>query len=392
MKKILHLCIANFYIEGQEYQENVLPRKHKQAGNDVYIVTSQYTFNEKGEAFFRGRQPEEYINKEGIKVSIIAYNKMFGFKDINANYRIYEGLYSKIDEIRPDIIFCHGPQTFSMGQIKRYMKRNKNVVLYVDSHADFRTAPVNTFKKYILQRFIWGSRARQIAPYTKKFWGTLPDRVVYLQKIYRIDKEKTDLLIMGGDVTKKTNKEKLIIRNRIREQFGIAENVFLICTGGKIDKQKNIHLLLGAMSNIKSKDVKLLVFGQANNEMRNIIDSYSSNDSMKMIGWIPSSECYDIFYASDLAVFPGTHSVLWENACTCELPIVVKRWQNTEHIDVGGNCKFLDEDSVDEIANVIDDIVSNKTVYQRMLEVSVRKCYDVFSYEKIARRAIEDSE
>lgn len=48
------------------------------------------------------------------------------------------------------------------------------------------------------------------------------------------------------------------------------------------------------------------------------------------------------------------------------VPIVAKYWPGTTHIDVGGNCKFLYEDSVQEISNAIVELVDSSELYERM--------------------------
>lgn len=39
--KILHLCLACFYIDGYTYQENILPRINREDGHDVRILASK---------------------------------------------------------------------------------------------------------------------------------------------------------------------------------------------------------------------------------------------------------------------------------------------------------------------------------------------------------------
>ena len=36
--KIIHCCLAAFYIDNFSYQENILPKIHKLQGNDVFII------------------------------------------------------------------------------------------------------------------------------------------------------------------------------------------------------------------------------------------------------------------------------------------------------------------------------------------------------------------
>ena len=49
--------------------------------------------------------------------------------------------------------------------------------------------------------------------------------------------------------------------------LNLADDDFVVITGGKIDKTKNIHLLIGAIRDIDFEQVKLIVFGQPNDEM-----------------------------------------------------------------------------------------------------------------------------
>ena len=42
--KILHCCLAAFYIDNYGYQENILPKIHQIHGHEVKIVASTETF------------------------------------------------------------------------------------------------------------------------------------------------------------------------------------------------------------------------------------------------------------------------------------------------------------------------------------------------------------
>ena len=48
--KVLHICLSCFYIDGFNYQENMLPRMHAEQGNEVAILASTETFKKNGEA------------------------------------------------------------------------------------------------------------------------------------------------------------------------------------------------------------------------------------------------------------------------------------------------------------------------------------------------------
>ena len=101
---------------------------------------------------------------------------------------------------------------------------------------------------------------------------------------------------------------------------------------------------------------------------------------------------YNYFLAADLAVFPGTHSVLWEQACACGIPAVFRDWEGMHHVDVGGNAIFLHEDSTEEIEQVLLDLYEHSEKIDKMRKIAQTKGIIEFSYREIARKSIfEDS-
>ena len=46
--KIVHLCLASFYPDNYSYQENLLPKFHKELGYDVEVIASTQSFDEYG--------------------------------------------------------------------------------------------------------------------------------------------------------------------------------------------------------------------------------------------------------------------------------------------------------------------------------------------------------
>ena len=58
-------------------------------------------------------------------------------------------------------------------------------------------------------------------------------------------------------------------------------------------------------------------------------------------------------------------------------------------MDVGGNVKFLDKDSVEEIKDILQGLVDCPEEYQKLLCVAEGEGKEQFSYKKIAKRAIE---
>jgi 1,2-diacylglycerol 3-alpha-glucosyltransferase len=383
--KILHCCLAAFYIDNYGYQENILPKMHQLQGHKVQIVASTETYIENKKLGYI--EAKSYFTPENIPITRIPYLKGIPHF-INKKLRIYSGLTKLLNNFKPDIIFLHDVQFLGVWEIKKYAKRN-NVIIYADCHTDFLNSAKNWVSKNTLHKIIYRRCAKAIEPYTKKFYGVLPLRVDFLKDVYKIPVHKLDLLVLGADDTQFDLSKKESIRKNIRNHYNINENDFLVISGGKIDRRKNIHILMNAFREIQRDDIKLIVFGTANDDLKEEISQYKTIKNIVLIDWLDTKTIYDLLMTADLGFFPGTHSVLWEQSVGIGLPCVFKKWEGIEHVNVGGNCLFIEDISIINIKKTILKIADDKKLHQNMLKAALGKGIPRFSYSKIAKYAIE---
>lgn len=384
--KVLHICLGCFYIDNYSYQENMLPKFHNKLGYDVEIIASTLSFDENGNSC--NIKPGIYKNEYGIPVTRLPYKKGLPEK-VGKFLRLYEDFAEALDKAAPDIIFVHGCQFCDIDVIVRYAKQH-DVTIYVDNHADFSNSATNWLSKNVLHKGLWRSCAHKIEPYTKKFYGVLPVRVDFLKDIYGIPAEKCELLVMGADDELVEKSKTSGARQQVREQYGINDDDFLVMTGGKIDQWKTQTLLLmHAVQNIKNDHVRLIVFGSVTQELMDQVKTLTDGMKIQYIGWVLSKDSYDYFEAADLVVFPGRHSVMWEQVTGLGKPMLVKDWPGTHHVDLGGNVRFLTKESADEIQEEIERLLDNPKIFDHMKEIALEMGMQVFSYKGIARRAIE---
>ena len=383
---IVHICGACFYKEGMGYQENILPKMHKIQGHNTYILAQAQVANDSGGYDY---ETCDYVNKDGINVQVLKIRNSNSVitRKIRNILKVYDGVYEKLANLKPDVIFVHGGQFYSLIDIRRYVKNNKGTKLYIDQHMDYYNEPHNSMLMKAVNLF-YGYELRKIAKYVNKFWGVTPWRCQYLREVYHLPENKIDLLVMGGDDTRINLKQKEKIRTSIRDKYGIPQDCFCIITGGKIEKSKNIDTLIEAFSNIKYEDARLLVFGSISSEMKNEIEILLENKQVVYIGWVDSNDIYDLFIAADLAIFPGTHSVLWEQACACGLPAMFNDLEGMHHVDLGGNCIFIDGNNKSQISTAIERIINSPDVYNKMKSTSMALGTKYFSYNEIAKKAI----
>ena len=383
---ILHICLTGPYTDGFNYQENLLARYHRKAGHEVYVLAPMWMWDR--EKVVRCTGETEYVNADGVHVIRLPIR---GERDIGFRFKRYEGLYGAVERIRPDVMFIHNLQFPDTDTLCRYAREHE-VTVYADNHADFsnsaRSGPARLF-----YRLFWRRGAKRLEPLTRKFYGVLPARVDFLKDMYGLPESKCELLVMGADdeEVKKAAEPQSICRTRA--ELGFAQDDFVIVTGGKIDEwKKQTLLLMQAVSRIGRPRVRLLVFGPVALEIRPQFDALLDARCMRHIGWADSADSYRYFAMADLVVFPGRHSVYWEQAAGQGKPMLCKYWAGTTHVDMGGNVQFLREDSAQELQARIEALLDDPQAYARMKDAAQRKGAAVFSYRSIAARAIEDEQ
>ncbi|MBO4897355.1 MAG: glycosyltransferase family 4 protein [Clostridia bacterium] len=380
--KIVHLCLSMSYSDNYSYQENMLPKFHKAAGYDVEIIASRLVFDENGD-LTRYCGPMEYTNSQGIKITRLnnkapakVYEKM----------RRYKGTLEELKRAKPDILFIHGCQFLDADKVSKYLKKHRDVKVFVDNHGDFHNSAQNFISKNILHAVIWKKSAHKLLPYAEMFYGVLPARVDFLKDFYKLPADKCELLLMGADDDEVEKALEPSVREGKRKEYGASDEDILILAGGKIDHNKpQILLLMKAVNEIADKHIRLLVFGSVSPELQAEFENQLSN-YVKHIGWKTSNEIYSEFAAADLVAFPGLHSVLWEQAVGMGKPCIFRKMEGFTHIDLGGNCLFFEKDTAEEYKRVIEKAIERK---DRMKSVAEKKGMDVFSYKNIAKRALE---
>jgi glycosyltransferase involved in cell wall biosynthesis len=386
LMKITHLCLNGVFTDGWNYQENMLAKYHKLSGYDVTVITTEWMWDESGSLV---KSPKnQYINDDGVEIRRLPLK---GKDTFHKTFRRYRGLYQSLVDSNPDILFIHGPQTIDTLTIKKFAKEYTQVQIFADNHADFSNSATNWLSKVVLHKIIWRRCVRLLIPYVDTFYGVLPARVDFLKDMYGIPEEKLELLEMGADDELVSKSQRNNTQN-LRDNLNISHDDFLIVTGGKIDQPKiEVLNLMKAVSNLNQQKIKLVVFGSVDEDLKKEFERLVSNsENIIYVGWISAEETYDYFSSSDLVMFPGRHSVFWEQVAGQGIPMAVKYWEGTTHIDKGGNVVFLGKATTEEISETITDLIENpiklKKMQQKALEVM-----DYFSYKEISLRSIQQS-
>ena len=381
--KILHIAPNAPYNDNWGYQDNLLPRYQKKMGHEVSIIVP--TLMHQDGTIVQTAESRYYLD-DGVEVIRKNYNNYLipEITELLTKMKIYDVLIEK----EPNFIFFHGLISSTIFDVIKYKRKvNRRCIIVEDNHLDYNIGSHSTGLKLLLGRGYFRWRNRATISYISKVYGVTPWRKKYAEEYFRIPREKTDVLIMGADDEKIDFQNRSSIRETIRNSYGISPQDFLIVTGGKIDKNKKIHILMNAVAQMKN--VKLLIFGQVADDIRKEFDGLlMDNNNIEYVGWIDADEVYNYFFAADLVCFPGQHSVLWEQACASKVPCLFERWEGMEHVDNGGNSDFLNQVTEESIREKITELCYTGKYYS-MKRAAESDLTDIYLYSKIAEKSLE---
>lgn len=382
-KKITHLMLSSHYKDNTGYQEYLLTKFHKKLGFDVSLISFQNDYD---------THPLTYTNNIGVKIILLGIHKRSKIHFIEVIQNIFckraINVIETLEKESPDIIFAHGCQSIDNLSILKYKHRHPHTKIFIDQHGDYNIMPIKRLSQIVFQRIVCRYIANQLYKICDKYWGVTPWRIQYLEEVYHLPKTKLGLLLMGGDDTKIDFQHRTEIRQSIREKYGITDSNILITTGGRIEPGKNIHLLIKAINNNNNPKIKLLIFGKPTPDFEKpFYNLITDSNKVIYIGWINSDEVYNYFFASDLVVFPGAHSVLWEQAVASGVPCAFKYWEGMNHVDIGGNCIFIKDISPESINHSLNKILSNNHL-TKMKQIASTADRKEFFYSYIAKKSI----
>ena len=378
--KIVDICLCSSYNIGWGYQDNLISKYHLKNGNEVSIITSSF-INDKNSEDYLSVEPGIY---EDYGVKVIRLKNGFS-RNLTKLFRHYKGLYKTLISEKPDFIFIHNCQFVDMFFVCKYLKKHPTVNCVVDGHADYTNSAQSKFA-YFVHKTLWKTCAQKINKYAEKFYGVLPLRCDFIHEMYGIDNSKIDLLVMGADDELLDKGLKNI--KETRKKYNLNDEDFVILTGGKIDYHKTETLLLmKAVNELNNKKVKLFIFGSVAEKIQDDFNKLLS-ENIIFTGWLNQQDVYDVICASDIGFFPGRHSVIWEQMVASGTPCVFRKIAKTDHVDIGGNCLFIDDVTFYGIKNMLNYIVDNDN-YCNLKQKAMSEKKKDFLYSQIAKKSVE---
>lgn len=372
--KIAHLCLASIYVDNFAYQENILPRLHSRLGHEVIIIASRSTYLPNKRLGFAPAC--EYTNEDGIKVVRLEYSKLIPLK-LASKLRLYKGLINYLEEFQPDLIYAHDSQFLNILCLRNFLSRNEKIVFKMDSHTDFGNSGSNFFAKYIFHYGIYRILNQIILPKVSNYYATTPKRQKFLEEVYGVPYKKIALLPFGYDSDKHGSACP-------RLTFDMNEITFI--TGGKWDQRKNLGILIEKFNNLNKSNWRLIIFGEIIHSKRDVELLIKRSPNISYLGWLSEEERVAMYQNVDIAIFSGSHSVLWEEVVGFGLPLISLHDPELDHYNHSGN--HLSYSDFDQLTGIIEDLLKREQNISRFKANALTVGRNKFDYNIIAKSVL----
>ncbi len=373
------------YNDNWSYQENLLPKTHVRQGHNVTVITTCRILSD-SEKIIK-TEPRRYTLDSGVKMIRLAHSKKYFIEKIKRIFVSFD-LYPLLCELKPDLIMVHGVDVgITYRDIVKYVKKNKETCTLIgDSHLFDEIAPEQTTlrgKIISAMRIRWRKKLINVC---ETVFCITPACIDYAKKMYSISDDKIQLLPLGYDSELIDWNNRLGIKKEWRREHGLSDDDIVIIHGGKIIKRRLTPLAINAVKALNRKDVKLVIFGEISDDMKSEVEQLikENEEFVKYLGLLSLEEYNKAYIASDIALFPGGQSVLWQEAIGCGLPLIVGSANNIEYLDRGGNIVFAERGSLEDLIKKLKGALENDN-YKKMSEIAATKGREYFSYERMAK-------
>jgi glycosyltransferase involved in cell wall biosynthesis len=213
-------------------------------------------------------------------------------------------------------------------------------------------------------------------------------------KFYKIDSAKITVVYHGIDKQRfrlmQKGEEHLV--DQVKSKYNITKPYLLYI--GNVQPRKNIQGLIKAYQKLRANthhNYQLVIAGAkawlVDEVMKEIGDDY--REDIIFTGRFEDAELTPLLWGTDLFVLPSFYEgfglpIL--EAMACGVPVVVA--DTPSLVEVGGEaCLSFDPHSIDDMAKVLDNILSNSKLREKMIKLGLKRV-EQFSWNRCAEDTI----
>lgn len=380
--RIIHCCLSCFYIDDYTYQENMLVRQHVNMKHDVLVLASTEVYNEDHRLDYT--ESGEYIGTDGAKVVRLPYRNFLPFSFMK-KIRAYPGVYKILEEFSPDIIMFHGPCSYELLTVARYVSRNPNVKLYVDSHEDRYNSARSWLSRVLLYKMFYVPVIHFSKKYVDKFFYLTYECKLFCQNIYGLQDSELEFYPLGGVVFDDDEYNKR--RSLMRKEIGVDESTLLFFQSGKFDAKKKVLQSLHAFKENISPRARLVIAGGFDDDIKDsAMELINSDNRILYVGWADPDKLQNLLCAADVYVQPGSQSATLQMSISARCAVIVDDVPSHRFI-IKDNGIFVSDD--DDLMLAYHRLIESPSLVCKMSRESYRYASANLDYKKLAERLVK---
>jgi 1,2-diacylglycerol 3-alpha-glucosyltransferase len=392
--KILMIC--EFFDDNLDYQENMLARAYAKAGHEVVVIASTIT------------SLQDYVSdkdkgKGAGSETGCSWGKLVRLPfRINVLHRIkqFVPIRPLLDDFQPDLLFFHDIIP-NLAEGVQYVTDNPRCAMIMDYHADASNSGANWLSRKILHGVLRKRMLDHARPHLRKILPVTPGGVDFLADLYGIPDSEMELLPLGTDQQFATQILSSDARGRIRNELGIGKDDLVVFTGGKFAPYKKTEDVITAIGKLHDLNIHAIIVGTADKAhldySKHVEELASQNPRIHMVGWQNRQGVYAHMSACDLAVFPASQSVLWQQSLGMGLPLILsersaalRAEQNVRYLNRNDNLIILEpeQDLADQIASHLHSLAHDRPRLAAMSRGASQTATEILDYDTIAARTL----
>jgi 1,2-diacylglycerol 3-alpha-glucosyltransferase len=174
----------------------------------------------------------------------------------------------------------------------------------------------------------------------------------------------------------------------------------VIFTGGKLTPAKKTEMVLDAVNRLTDVPLRVVVVGTAAEEHAAYAAALSqlaaADPRVHMVGWLNQADLNRHLAMADLAVFPASQSILWQQAIAIGLPLIVgdTGHQDISYLNTEANIVILQAPDIraEKLASAIADIIGNPARMRAMSEGALRVADTHLNWDRMVERTLRFNE
>ena len=385
--RIVH--VVDYLMPKMGYQENLLSKWNAKHGHEVHILTSDRyrpipDYEDTWGRFLGPRICGSGIDQvDGITVHRLSCRWEWKKRPWMS------GLERKLNDLRPDVIFCHGSETPTAFRVAA-LGRRTGIPVLMDNHMTYYVQNRSLIARIYYKGLKTLSR-RLLSHGVSRFLGVAQECCDFLETEQGLPQHQIECLPLGVDT--EMFRPYQDGGERIRRENNIPRGAKVVLQTGKLGPDKGAHWLAQAMLEIATsrQDVWLVLVGGGGVEHVEEIRSWFAHrgieDRLLIIPFVSAAELASTFSMADVCVYPRESSLSCLEAAACGRAVIMTDlpagvWR--AHLGIGVCYRNGD---IPDLIRKIEELLGDESRIRELGDRGRLSVAENFSYDAIALRA-----